>query len=989
MDQINYRGYARSVGFDPVKAPYGLLDRMAEKDARTIRGMEENRRDIKQVRDQYAQGLERKLGLESQDRDRDYQRQVKRDENRQRSIERNANTAIKSALQEGNNAKQVFEQLSSFSGTINKALTEYKAAKDENDMLAGYMEAAAGGLPMERLQAAQNAETLLKVSGEATEQLAEGFQARGGDPAVITSLLTGNKARDYGRLKAYMEMATAEFGNWSRAQLDDRGLSTAAERTAAMPELFGEFLKQNGLFGLKADFMAPGLMKMRGSYNALIEDARKSDIVAKSSMMRDDSLENLSRLKTGESLSEAFRSISRSYGEDGRTPIGRAKAKELLYAELADTTRYTDEDEKRILEGAITDQGTSWRDRFTRYYDDLLTKRRQDSQAEFNLDQAEERRQQSAQEKDLLKYVQENWTGNRDELKSIIDEAKTKGIPTDRLQAYLAKSNEAQNEDFWNKEFERSYNSGTLFTEDVDAPGVPVTVRETWRNRALEQERARADAGISQETLKSAFSKEINFNLIGESTQKTPHGSSALATEYALKLFNTKFRQYSKTMEPAKAAEQAKNEVLADINAKRNGFQVVPSSSATGPRAFYAQFTPGTHTGAPNKVDVISASKTLREFRTNPGVINERVLTSPGVLTDINNRIKAGKPISIPGLYKDMARGSDMSPVDILNAQLKAAGHDTQVPAGFREPLNNALQDPRLRRILDQPMTQDRLNTAINATGNAPATVRVGPSGFQDVIALGRAAGFKFPGAMAAMWALESGYGKYHSGKNNTFNIKDRATGGWKNYASPLESAKDFMYLMTDPKYAPALQAAKTPRQFIEGIAMTYSGQERDYAGKILRVMRDNGFNPDQPFDANPNPARNTNNMRPTLAYISGNIGPTSTGQHLDVKQQDNPNTSQNEFGREFAVNALDNFVVVDDREFGRVPLSRTPITNTFAQHVARGSHGIDYGLYSGTKVYVKNGARVISKTTTQHGDKVVIQLPDGRRFSFLHGKSV
>jgi hypothetical protein len=989
MDQINYRGYARSVGFDPVKAPYGILDRMQEQASRNIRGMEEHRRAIKQVRDEYASGLERKLNIEQQDRDRDYQRKVKLQDNRQRAIEKNAQTSIQSALQEGQNASQVFEKLSGFSSTISKALTEYKAAKDENDMLAGYMEAAAGGLPMERLQAAENAETLLKQTGEATEQVAEGFQARGGDPYVITNLLTGNKARDYGRLKAYMEMATSEFSGWARGQLDDRGITTAPERTAAMPELFGEFLKQNGLFGLKADFMAPGLMKMRGAYNALIEDARKSDIVAKSSMMRDDSLENLNRSKNGESLSEAFRAISRSYAEDGRTPVGRAKAKELIYAELADTTRYSDQDVERILSEAITDQGTSWKDRFTRDYDDLISKRRQDSQAEFNLDQAEERRQQSAQEKELLKFVQENWSGSRDELKSIIDEAKTQGIPTDRLQAYLAKSNEAQNEDFWNKEFERSYNAGTLFTEDVDAAGVPVTVRETWRNRALEQERSRADAGISQETLKSAFSKEINFNLIGESTQKTPHGSSALATEYALKQFNQKFRQYSKTMEPAKAAEQAKNEVLNDINAKRNGFQVISSADAKGPRAFYAQFTPGNHAGAPNKVDIISTSKTLREFRTNPGVVSERVLTSPGVLADINNRIKAGKPISIPGLYKDMARGSDMSPIEILNAQLKAGGYTTEVPAGFREPLNNVLQDPRLRRILDQPMTQDRLNTAINGSGNAPATVRVGPSGFQDVIALGRAAGFKFPGAMAAMWALESGYGKYHSGKNNTFNIKDRKTGGWKNYASPLESAKDFMYLMTDPKYAPALQAAKTPRQFIEGIAMTYSGQERDYAGKILRVMRDNGFNPDQPFDANPNPARNTNNMRPTLAYISGNIGPTSTGAHLDVKQQDNPNTPKNEFAREFPVNALDDFVIVQDRELGTVPLSRTPITNTFQQHVARGSHGIDYGLYSGTKIFVKNGARVISKATTQHGDKVVIQLPDGRRFSFLHGKSV
>jgi hypothetical protein len=246
------------------------------------------------------------------------------------------------------------------------------------------------------------------------------------------------------------------------------------------------------------------------------------------------------------------------------------------------------------------------------------------------------------------------------------------------------------------------------------------------------------------------------------------------------------------------------------------------------------------------------------------------------------------------------------------------------------------------------------------------------------------------------MWALESGWGRYTSGKNNVFNIKARPGQGtqkngsyWRDYASPLESAKDFMNLMTDPRYAPGLSKAKTPRQAIEAIAAAgYAGGEAAYPGKIIRVMQQMGVNVDQPYTPAP-PARNTNYMSTTLAYITGNIGPTSTGPHLDVKQQDNPNTPQNERTRNFPTNVLDNFVVVDDPQLGRVPLSRIPITNTFAQHVARGSHGVDYGTASGSKVFLRNGARVVSKQSTQHGALVIIQLPDGRRFSFLHGKSV
>jgi hypothetical protein len=988
MDQVNYRGYARSVGFDPIKAPYAALDRMQEKDARTLRGMEDNRRAIKQVRDEYGAGLDRKFNLEERNRDQNYALEQKYFENRKEAIRTKAQTEIQNALTRSKSVQSTFESLAKFSTSIAETVMEYKKAKDQNDMMDGYMEAANAGLPMEQRLAQEQGEALLQKAGEAQDAVAEGFQQRGAPPEVVMGLLSGNKARDYGRMKAYMEMAVAEFPGWARERLDEMGATTAPDRAAAMRGLFQEFLEANGLFGLKKDFMGPGLIKMRGAYNALVEDARRSDIISKSETMRDESLDNLFRSKNGDSFAEAFRAIARTYNEDGRTPVGMSKARSILFRELGDTTRYSDQDVERILSNAMTDNGQSFKDRFGRDYDDLIKNRKTDAQSEFALSEAQERQQQKAAEKQLLQWVDENWNGSRDSLQEIIKEAETKGIPTDRLKAHLARSNEQQNIDFWTRQFTEAYDQGTLTTDDTDQPGVPWEVRQEFRKRAEEQERLRGDAGIKQDTIKQEFIDLAKSKLVGESTSRAPHHSSRAAADYALRLFNSKFKQYSKTMEPSTAAEQARNDVISAMNKGEGKFKVIGSADAAGTQAFFAAFNPGNHPGAPQALDIIDASSVIRQVRANPALIDQKVFTSPALLKDIDNRIASGKPISIPQIYTDLAKPLGRTPVDILNAQLQAAGLTQRVKPGFREQLNQ-IQDPRLRAILDQPLTQERLNTAIIGSGSVPATIRTGGQGFTDVVSLGTAAGFKFPQAMAAMWALESGYGKYHSNPNNVFNIKDRRTGQFKTYASPLESAKDFMYLMTDQKYAPALAAANTPRQFIEGIAMTYSGQEPDYASKIIRVMKDNGINPDQPFNNNPNPARNNGYMRPTLAYISGNIGPTSTGAHLDVKQQDNPNTGKNEFAQVFAADALDQFVVVDDQELGRVPLSRTPITNTFAQHQARGSHGIDYGLYSGTKIYVQNGARVISKQRTQHGDKVVIQLPDGRRFSFLHGNSV
>jgi len=996
MDQVNYRGYARSIGFDPIKAPTEGLARMQERDSRIIRGMEENRREIKQVRDEYGAGLERKLSIEARDRDQNYAWEKKLSETRQEAVSKNAQTLIQSELQRGKNVAATFESLAKFSSTIADGLTEYQKEKDKRDRAATLVEVATNGLPMHRQQMQDNAKALLSQAGEANDKIAEGVQARGLDPYIVTNLLTGNKKRDMWKLEGLSMLAAAEFPGWAQSELDKRNLVTAEEREASFPTLLTEFLQMNGLFEVKADFMVESLMKMRGSYNSFIAAARKSDVVNKSSMMRDDAFSGMSRTKTGESLTEAFRTTSRSYREDGVTPVGNADAKSSIFKELADTTRYSDADVERMLKEAQTDQG-SWYDRFPRDVDDLRNARQKDQESEFQLIEAQERRENKRKEDQLLDWVKNNNPSEED-LTSIIKEAKANGIATDRLQAHLAFTTEQQNADFWGKQFREQYEQGTLTADDVDQPGVPIEVRETWRTRAQQLDQQRSDSGIKQETIKGELTDALKQNLIGDSTNRAAHYSLRGASDYALKLYNQKFKQYAKTMEPGVAANKARLDVLTAIETKKGAFAVIASSQAkTGQtQAFYAAFTPGKHPGAPAAINVITTSEVVKKVRANSNVINTEVLASPALLKDIDNRIASGKPISIPQIYTDLSRAvPGMSPTQILNAQLKAAGLTQQIKPGFRDQLNQ-LADPVLRAIFAQPTTQDRLNTTIIGSGNAPATVRTGNNGYADVVSLGTSSGFKFPQVMAAMWALESGWGKYTSGKNNVFNIKARPGQGtqkngsyWRDYASPLESAKDFMNLMTDPRYAPGLSRAKTPRQAIEAIAAGgYAGGEAAYPSKIIRVMQQMGVNVDQPYTTAP-PARNQAFMRPTLAYITDNIGPTSTGPHLDVKQQDNPNTPQNEFAREFSSKALDNFVVVDDPQFGRVPLSRIPVTDTFAGHVARGSHGIDYGTAKGSKVFLQNGARIVSKTRTQHGDKLVIQLPDGRRFSFLHGKTL
>ena len=127
-------------------------------------------------------------------------------------------------------------------------------------------------------------------------------------------------------------------------------------------------------------------------------------------------------------------------------------------------------------------------------------------------------------------------------------------------------------------------------------------------------------------------------------------------------------------------------------------------------------------------------------------------------------------------------------------------------------------------------------------------------------------------------------------------------------------------------------------------------------------------------------------NMRPSIVYRIGSLGYGSTGPHLDLKRVDR-GTTRSTGSVQIEPNEVDNFVEVEiDGKWK--PLSKgTTLTDKEAEHRARGSYGVDYAAPSGTQVRLKNGARVVSSFKGEEGtDHLIIELPDGRRFQFLHG---
>jgi hypothetical protein len=163
-------------------------------------------------------------------------------------------------------------------------------------------------------------------------------------------------------------------------------------------------------------------------------------------------------------------------------------------------------------------------------------------------------------------------------------------------------------------------------------------------------------------------------------------------------------------------------------------------------------------------------------------------------------------------------------------------------------------------------------------------------------------------------------------------------------------------------------------RSGIEGIAGNRSSIEATHAAQLLRRARE-GF-------------RLARRASGSTVYVVDSLGYRSTGPHLDVKPV-RPGTTQTAGDLpSYRAGALDRFVDLVLPDGRRGPLSRmSTTTDDDARHRARGSFGHDYAAPRGSKVVLKGGARVVGSFKGDQGtDHLIVELPDGRRFQFLHG---
>ena len=717
MKQIAFKGANRNTGFSPIQAGTAQLDQMRNRDSQGIRDLQESQNQKNKINSDRINDLENKYAKEAANRNELKSLEDKTFAVREQAIAQNQQQSAANARTEQVNAREglkTWEALGNFSESIAKQVTQFQDDKNQADMEEAYAQALAEGLPANQVLAQERMEQELRAMGQTEEAIADEMARRGVNPSVVNQVRSGNKWRDYGRLKAYSEMAGDGYGPWLQEQLNKLGPEAAGpmKRAGAIQKLQQQYLKDNGLFGLSADFLGPMFSKMRTSSNGVMEAARKRQVVEGSTQMFEEARTSLYTQKSPEALNELFRAKSVGYGADGKTINGQSEGVTAVFTELKSTNRYSDAEVSSLLNNTITDNGQSFAERYPGKTNDLLYDRRESIVKDRALVDKEEKVAGEAKVEEVIEYFRSQPEGiDVKALDKAINELKVEGVSVSRLEALRYQTQQNIDKRAVTADIEEKWLSGTLTREDLDDVTVPTDIRNKYLDRVNKLDAAKAATGQSPATLKATLKSTLKTTLLDKGWQDgaAADGTLDLALDSAMSEYNRNFKAYSEVMSAEKAHDKAWNEIYEKVLNPKKGstYYAEEDKENTNMPRYFPAFRPSA-TGP--MMDQATFRAAIKE---DPDLFKQQDVISKADANDGLRRAQGNRIPQIPPVLINAAKTSPYTATELYEQQIeKLTGQKVKFPRSAADTLSDQINDPKLQEILNRPTLQN-ISTSI------------------------------------------------------------------------------------------------------------------------------------------------------------------------------------------------------------------------------------------------------------------------------------
>ena len=892
MDQIKYQGYARDRGFNPIQMSTASVDAIAQQGNAMSRQMRENQSAERSSRDAYQSQVNQNNQLEDQNRDRNFQFNQDSRQSRFNAKAQNYQMSVRNAEAQGQQTAKMFEQLSAFSGTLAKAVTTYQKKKYDADLENEYTNTMLYPDPV-AIAANQAGYQAVQQSSDRINTVADNLEDQNAPAEAVYQVRNLSPGAKAGRIKALSQIASLEYSGWLEEkflsddqtkiviqtpegpiEISPKSHAGSAQREALNRALMPEFLKERGLWGVRSEFLAESLLSMRKSELALNDRAREDFInVSNKKTLDDANLLFEAELKSDPVT--AFRNAlpTMSHLKNKGERMGLGGARDYLVSLIVDIG------DLNALEAIRNSPhpafpGKTWGD----LHEDLFN----DAASDIEVDQIKgvQRRETSLRQEGTSKAraIISEFAANppsRENAEAIVKAYVEKYGSNSDLESWALKYNtDAVDEKATRENLTELAERGLLTESDLDRPEVSLTIRNELRT--FVQKRTDAiNAGGGKAALTSIKDKIEQVAQWSAAKGAPKDYTIGLAVAAAERKFNDLVSANLRGgMTPTEAVTSAQKAVFADIDDPKGKY--VYNQTTPGGQGFNSfVISPGVD-GNQSALDRRNYIKAKFDGGGN-AAIERYPLIPANILKQAAESYKRTGKIDIPASadYISQLTGGKVSPLRVLSDQINLYNEGATNDLPPIQPPNvggaegGGPMSPQLQRILQDLQympTRETVNRVAMISDSAPRYIREGAGGFQDVMALASSQGFQHPALAAAQWAIESGYGRAKSGKNNVFGIKGAGTtvatkeqgpnglysttASFRNYGSTVESAQDYIKLLSGSSYQ-AVAAASTPRQAAQAVKDAGYATDANYVSKLVSIMRDNGINPDVP-SANP-----------------------------------------------------------------------------------------------------------------------------------------
>lgn len=1022
MEQVSYKGYAQRTGFDPIKAP-DQTARIFQEGQRVISGMRAVQEQDRRNRSEYLSALQSKNANEQKQRDANKNLQDSFRSQYQKAELQNYQTRIEDANRNTNQVERNMRSLAGLSESIGKMVVDYSEKRAEADELAGKNIVFDSGISYQEAMQLRAGEAQLDAKDQAYNNLASQLQERGVSAEQIASVRGLSGRRWYGAMQAWALDGADGYASY-RAENADREFDINGQKVTlttavnAGPEVWAainaqirtEYLAQyKGIDNKFLDkYLFPGMRQTEAQEKTAFANQRQKALAAE---YQDQQRSELYTSWRAEGAQGVLNWIQRT---GGGTKVGLRNQRLAAMEHLKDAIgngEFTLNDLTDLENLEVTLNGSTKSQRFGDLYKGEVGGLRK-ALREYNLGvyrdgQVDKEMEQKQMQEEIMRLQAERGPYSQTEVDAIEQEWQNRFLEPAPGWIQSMKSTEELADDNGKQVLDAMVADGRLTMTYLNSGKFSTKLRLAYREQAKQQETTNKEFSNSAKASGEAALKETLGTLASANQGSMFH----LMKGYVHQDVEERARRMiAEGADPTSAYQKAGQEVVAEINrgvqgqgryARKldpntrqpivgNGAGFVVLGSDTGQRAQRAR--------AGELRDTVNADR---------NAVRNRLILNSAELKSVQ---AVGNGGSIPpAIWQLSSMYPGLDPFEIMDRQLELAGK----PKLTRPPEMNMMQyvRPELQRLLTNRPSLARTARASYLTAGGSNTAQP----YQPILDLiaskesqgtdqkykgydalnrgGRANGHVAIGSSTGTAQFNRPLLQMTVGEimDMQANGDLHAVGRYQFIGGTLKGLVDRGVVSRSDRFDEATQDRLAIKYMHERVGSFFRG------GDVNKAVRGMGqvwiglqYLPPAQVAAALNQTRaninnprfDVNNMREEIVYKVGSIGPTSTGAHLDVKQD-----SGAFFGRE----SLDNFIAFQTPK-GLKPLSAgvTVPGGRFGAARSYGSHnGWDYAVDAGTPVVLRNGARMIASRKTEHGDQLTVALPDGRRFNFLHGTAV